>query len=622
MLRVGGSHVVVDEAEKESLAALTKVSDLGRYRLIAELARGGMGIVYLALVRGPGGFNKLFVVKELKSHLVEDVSLVRMFTEEARLAAKLNHPNVVQTIEVGAEGTRHFIAMEYLDGQSLNRVLLRARKAGKPFPLHFFLHVLAHALEGLQYAHSLVDFDGTPLGLVHRDVSPHNIFVTYDGQVKVLDFGIAKALDSSNDTRTGILKGKVSYMAPEQAAGQPVDRRSDLFSCGVMLFEAATGVRMWKKAANDLQILHALMHGNVPRPRDVTQEIDPAIERIILKATAVKKEDRYASASEMQADVEQHLKTMDVPAFSARDVGKFFSDVFQAERDRIKKVIDAQLRTLRGMGSGEYGKVDMPRLSGMPGPNTTPSGVHYANSGSNPSFDGPASARENPTLDESMLRSDPSLRAHLTSGSSAVVAAVQPTPLPAPPAKSRAPMIGAIAIVAALVAGGAVYLRRAPPPVAAPAAPAAPAPAANADPIKVLVTASPRDAMVKIDDRPSQRGTFTGTFPRDSASHAIRIEAPKFQTKMLSFSADDDHTFDVSLEPTHDAPVPAAAAGPAAGPVWHPSPGGHRPSAPPPAAAPTAAPAAPAPPPPSPPPAATSTGRSRQQIDTRDPYAQ
>jgi serine/threonine-protein kinase len=168
----------------------------------------------------------------------------------------------------------------------------RGRRTGTPFPLHFHLHVLVHVLEGLQYAHTATDFDGTPLGLVHRDVSPHNVFVTYEGQVKILDFGIAKALGSSNDTNTGMLKGKVAYMAPEQAAGEPLDGRADVFSAGVMLWEAAVGQRMWNRSLNDLQILHALMKGNVPDARTANPDIDPGLERIILQATAVNAADR------------------------------------------------------------------------------------------------------------------------------------------------------------------------------------------------------------------------------------------------------------------------------------------------------------------------------------------
>jgi serine/threonine-protein kinase len=375
MLGSIGGRVVPDELEHEALATPQKVTDVGRYRLVAELARGGMGIVYLALVRGPGGFNKLFVLKILKDHLAEDPKLVFMFLEEARLAAKLSHPNVVQTIEVGSDGRRHYIAMEYLDGQSLYRVLARARRNDAPMPLAYQLYVLSQLLEGLQYAHGVTDFDGTTLNLVHRDVSPGNVFLTYDGLVKVLDFGIAKALDSTNDTRTGMLKGKIAYMAPEQAAGEPIDRRTDVFSAGVMLWEAAVGRRMWDRSMNDLQILHALVNGRFPRPREVNPEIDPGIERIVLRATELRPADRYTSATEMQADLDAYLKGLGAPPFGARDIGKFVSDLFADERTRLRGVLDAQLRLLKGISSGEYRKLELPQLGSSTNPHGTPSGV-------------------------------------------------------------------------------------------------------------------------------------------------------------------------------------------------------------------------------------------------------
>ncbi len=582
--------MVVDPAEEESLedgrphvlpcdlhgslAPVGKVSDLGRYRLIAELARGGMGVVYLALVRGPGGFNKLFVVKELKAHLAEDPNLVRMFVEEARLAAKLNHPNVVQTMEVGTEGNRPFIAMEYLDGQSLNRALSRTRKATQPFPFHYALYVLAHMLEGLHYAHSASDFDGSRMSLVHRDVSPHNVFVTYDGQVKILDFGIAKALDSSNDTRTGMLKGKVSYMAPEQASGQSIDRRADVFSAGVMLFEVATGDRFWSHAQNDLQILHALANGFVARPRTVKPDIDCEVERIILKATAVKREERYPSAAEMQSDIEAYLKHLPVPHFGARDVGKFFADMFASDRARIKDVIDNQLRTLRGTISGEFGKIDLPRLTHSTAPSGTPSGVllvrpeigYVATEAASP-------ASQSPTIYEGTYRA-------------ALGAAATTAPV-AMEGERKGRGLGALFVVAGLAAVAAVaffVLRR---PVASP--PAAPAelvaasvpitPSASAfppkvaEPAHVVVTASPVEATVAIDGQPAANGTFRGEFPRDGRTHTIRIEAPRYEPKSLVFAADEDRTFDFSLElasapavlPPHAMP-PIAQAAPAARP--------------------------------------------------------
>src|SRR5262245_6719974 len=204
-------------------------SVLGKYRLIAEIAHGGMGVVYLAMVQGPGGFNKLVVVKELKPELVEEPAFLTMFLDEARLAARLNHANIVQTNEIGSDGNRYFMAMDYLDGYSLDRVRRRARKIGVQLPVPMQLRIICAMLAGLEYAHHLTDFDGTPLSIVHRDVSPQNVFVTFDGQVRLLDFGIAKAAGAMHETVAGVLKGKVSYMAPEQARGQKVDARADVF---------------------------------------------------------------------------------------------------------------------------------------------------------------------------------------------------------------------------------------------------------------------------------------------------------------------------------------------------------------------------------------------------------
>jgi serine/threonine-protein kinase len=366
--------VAGDEKAEDTVALGPKVAEIGRYRLVAELARGGMGIVYLALVRGPGGFNKLFVVKVLKGHLAEDRRLVAMFLEEARLAAKLSHPNVVQTIEVGSDDGRHFIAMEFLDGQSFHRALTRSRRAGPVMPLEVQLSVLVHLLEGLQYAHTATDFDGTPMSLVHRDVSPQNVFLTYDGQVKVLDFGIAKALGSTHDTNTGMLKGKIAYMGPEQAAGEPLDGRADVFSVGVMLWETVVGERMWR-TLNDMQILHGLMQGSIPRPSDVKPDVDPRIQSIIVKATAPAAPDRHASAAELQADLEAYMKAAGLPAIGPRELGRFVGEMFAAERAEIRSAIDAQLRILSATSSGSFNRIDMPRLSPHTMSAGTPSGI-------------------------------------------------------------------------------------------------------------------------------------------------------------------------------------------------------------------------------------------------------
>ena len=306
---------------------------LGRYRLLVGLGRGGMAVVHLAVMHGQGGFNKLLVIKQINEQFTVDPEILGMFLDEARLAARLSHPNVVQTNEVGQDGERHYLTMEYLDGQPLNRILWRMNgRGGLPLGLH--LRVIADVLGGLHYAHELADYDGAPLGVVHRDVTPHNVFVTYDGTVKVVDFGIAKARDSATHTKVGIIKGKIAYMAPEQARGEPVDRRADIFAAGVMLWEALTGMRPWK-GQSELTILKKLLAGEFPSARAINPEIPARLEAILLKALAPDRKDRYATAAAFQADIEAYLETTG-RAPEHRELGRLVSVHFQAERAKIQ----------------------------------------------------------------------------------------------------------------------------------------------------------------------------------------------------------------------------------------------------------------------------------------------
>src|SRR4051812_32170548 len=217
----------------------------GRYRLVAELGQGGTATGWVAISRGPSGVNKLVVLKALRKELANDGEFRRMFLDEARLAARLNHPNIVQTYGIVDEAGPPVIIMEFLEGEPLSAILTRAH-GDKAFPLAMHLKVISDLLSGLHYSHELAEYDGTPLPLVHRDITPHNVFVSFDGQVKVLDFGIAKLSGSLSRTETGVIKGKFRYMPPEQLEGAAVDRRADLFAVGVMLWEAACGDKMWK----------------------------------------------------------------------------------------------------------------------------------------------------------------------------------------------------------------------------------------------------------------------------------------------------------------------------------------------------------------------------------------
>ncbi|MEZ4409064.1 MAG: serine/threonine-protein kinase [Polyangiales bacterium] len=278
----------------------------GRYTLLARLGSGGMADAMLAMLHGDLGFQKLVVIKRMHASLGGDEHFVRMFVDEARLAARLNHPNVVSTTEVGEVDGQYFIAMEYLEGLSLDRVVRSFLQKGEGVPLGFLTRVLCDALEGLHYAHELADFDGRPLAVVHRDVTPSNLFVTYDGLAKVLDFGIAKAATHDEATRTGMLKGKLSYMSPEQFYPDPVDRRSDLWSMGVLIWEMVTGRRLFK-GPNDAATFQNIMHMPVPAMASFRDEVPEELDAIVARALSRERGDRFESAEAMRATLESVL---------------------------------------------------------------------------------------------------------------------------------------------------------------------------------------------------------------------------------------------------------------------------------------------------------------------------
>ena len=327
----------------------------GKYKPIAELGRGGMAVVYLAASQGPRGFNKLVVIKELKEEFSHDPEFTSMFLDEARLAARLNHPNIVQTYEVGEQEGHFFIAMEYLEGQPLSQTRSRLARIGAALRDHQ-VRVLCDVLAALHHAHELADYDGRPLNVVHRDVSPHNIFVTYDGIVKLVDFGIAKASDSSSQTRTGVIKGKLAYMAPEQAFGKPVDRRADVFAIGVILWEAITGRRMWKGNAEGA-IAHRLSTGDIPKITEYVPEPPAMLKAICERALAPRSADRYPTATSMRADLETYLASL-AQKPTPRDLGALIGQAFSEERARLGVLIEEQMRATR-----DTGPIELPKIS-------------------------------------------------------------------------------------------------------------------------------------------------------------------------------------------------------------------------------------------------------------------
>ncbi|MCP3161587.1 protein kinase domain-containing protein [Myxococcus qinghaiensis] len=306
------------------------IETYGRYQLLKRLAMGGMAQLYLARQPGPEGFEKLVVVKRILPHLAENDDFVKMFLDEARIAARLNHANVVQIFDLGAQDDSFFIAMEYIHGEDMRRVWKQSEAVGQPIPVPLVCRILIEACSGLDYAHKRTDpTTGKPLDIVHRDVSPQNILVTFEGGVKVVDFGIAKAADQATVTRSGVLKGKYSYMSPEQAAGQRVDRRSDIFALGVVLYELLTSTRLFKRPS-DIQTLAAVAECKVVPPSQASPRVPQDLDAIVLKALSKDPADRYQEAAHLQLALEDWLTERRLPSSTAH-VGAYMKEIY-AER--------------------------------------------------------------------------------------------------------------------------------------------------------------------------------------------------------------------------------------------------------------------------------------------------
>ncbi len=281
---------------------------LQNYELIRKLASGGMAEVFLAKQKSVGGFERLVCVKCILPHLSEQHDFITMFHDEARIVANFNHPNIAQIIEIGIDGGRAFIAMEYVDGEDLRNLYNLQAKLGEPIPQVHAAHIAQSVAAGLHYAHERTDLDGNPLGVVHRDISPQNILISHDGHVKVIDFGVAKAANKMNETRVGVLKGKYAYMSPEQAMGDPIDGRTDVFALAITLYEITTGTRLFKRN-NELETLHAVIECEITPPSNIIAGYDPELEKILLKALSHEPDNRYPTAGEFEAALQNYLIT-------------------------------------------------------------------------------------------------------------------------------------------------------------------------------------------------------------------------------------------------------------------------------------------------------------------------
>ncbi len=315
----------------------------GKYLLLERIAVGGMAEVFVAKAFGVEGFERLLAIKKILPTMGEDAEFISMFVDEARIAVQLSHANIVQVLELGKHDENLYISMEYISGRDLRQLIERFRKRQQPMPIPQASLIVAEVCEALDYAHRKRDASGRPLGIVHRDVSPQNVLVSFEGEVKLIDFGIAKAESRLQKTQAGILKGKFSYMSPEQVKGQSIDGRSDVFACGILLWELICGDKLFT-GDSDFAVLEKVRNGVVPAPRSITRTCPEGLEKVILKALANDPNQRYQTASELHDDLMRFTLMGDM-VYGHRQLADWLRGEFRAdwekEQERLRGWVDA-----------------------------------------------------------------------------------------------------------------------------------------------------------------------------------------------------------------------------------------------------------------------------------------
>lgn len=313
---------------------------VGKYEILTRLSVGGMAELFLAFTAGPGGFRKFVALKTILPDIKKDESFVKMFLDEARITAALSHANIGQVYDLGIEAGELYLAMEFISGLNLEQVQKTLAKKGEKMPLGFACAAIRDSAMALHYAHNFVDPAGKPSPVVHRDVSPKNVMVTYQGAVKVIDFGIAKAKGRLNRTQVGMVKGTSGYMSPEQVRGQPLDGRSDLFSVGVMLFEFLTGQRLFN-LPSDAAMMMAIADANIPDPRSINPEIPKPLADVVMKALAREKEERFATGKELAKAVEAAASKL---LFDEEQNAEFIQKLFAEKMEKTRQLLEIASR--------------------------------------------------------------------------------------------------------------------------------------------------------------------------------------------------------------------------------------------------------------------------------------
>lgn len=532
---------------------------LGKYVLLAEIGEGKTSHVYVA---GTAATSRTLVaIKCLRPALAEDPEFVARLVDEARIASRLHHPNVVHTLEIGDDAGQFFLVMEYLQGQMLRRM----QSGEHQLPVRGQIAVLARALDGLEHAHNMKDYDGTPLMLVHRDVTPANVFVTYDGVVKVLGFGIARAVGRVAETRVGFIKEAPAYMAPETARREQLDRRADLFSAGVILWEALTGRRMWGDLS-DTEVLTLLARNEVlVSPRAVDPDVPEALDAICRRALAPARDERFTTAAEMASALVEWLNAYG-PPMTQEELGAFVARSFAQQRAKTAAVLEAQLAKVTH-AVDEGSSTELPVESARRRSHADVTSAAFDQSGSR-STDAVPDASIGPTLPS------PTVRSRGRSGS-AWRGLVPPLV-----GLGLAGMIGGVAML--------VYVEWAGRRAAATASKGSTAPSARGDDASAVVVASasasssagiaqaslvedaaspapartvrvslraqPASAKFRIDGGPMLENPYVAELPADEKPHVVVVEAPSYLSLAQQVVLSDDLTVQISLAHQPKAP--------------------------------------------------------------------
>ncbi len=481
----------------------------GPYLLLDRINVGGMAEVFRGRAQGAAGFERLVALKRILPSVSRDPDFIEMFVDEAKIAVQLQHANIAQTYDLGEVGGQYYIAMEYVSGVDVKTLWSRARQRKRLLPIPMSLHIVQRMCEGLDFAHRKADETGRKIGLVHRDVSPHNVLCSFDGEIKVIDFGIAKVRNKVSKTQAGALKGKFGYMSPELVRGLEPDHRVDVFACGIVLYELLVGRRMFR-AASEFSILEKVRNVDFVPPTQINTRLDPELEAIIMKALAKDKEDRWEWASDMAKALQDYAYASG-QVFQRSDVVRYLSTHFAEEKEAERE------RLLR------YRSLSPPAAAAPAGeePPTPPAETAPA------SFRLPEVAREpvDATWTQTRARDEPRVTVSALKG---------PVPRAGLPVWA-AMLLGALAVLAVLGVGAAIWMGQ------------------RVSGLEVQVR--PSSADIYVDDRYLGSGSVS-IEGLSHGSHVLRVEAEGRETLIKTIELRPGQSRVEVLELPSAAPAP------------------------------------------------------------------